>query len=412
MRRLTWIAVAALALVGAGAAIAWHGALLKTDPVTAEFNATRTSIRERMCVGTDSHTYRNANVVLVGSMTSADSRLNGRVIFRLQIREDVTAGLGTTEGRMWVTDGDFRKVAVRVVAAKKDGNLNGVMDGRVYRRSWLIANFTATWDGMALHGYLGQDTLAPTNSAVIQSRRDVRCSRPGHEDEENEGAAAGTGRLEVRKSLAPSDDAGRFDLRIDGKTYAFAAGNTGSTGERFLGAGKHEVSEVAAGGASLANYTTSIFCKDGNGTGTEIAKGGGDGDLDVIVAAGADVVCVITNTRKAGTGKLELRKNLEPSNDPGTFNLFVKQGSTVIDSESNAGDEDSTGERTVNAGTYEVSETAAGGPSLANYTTSISCKDGNGTGTEIAKGGGDGDLDVIVAAGADVVCVITNTRKS
>ena len=216
----------------------------------------------------------------------------------------------------------------------------------------------------------------------------------------------------MQKLLSPSDDPGRFDLRIDGKTYAFTAGNNGSTGERLVASGKHEVSEIAAGGAKLGDYTISISCKDGNGSGTEIAKGGADGDLDVEVKAGADVVCVITNTRKAGTGKLELRKNLEPSNDPGTFNLFVKQGSTVIDSESNAGDEDSTGERTVNAGTYEVSEVAAGGASLANYTTSISCKDGNGTGTEIAKGGGDGDLDVTVAAGADVVCVITNTRKS
>ena len=47
MRRLTWIAVAVLALAGAGAAIAWHGNLFKTDAVMAEFSATRGSLRER-----------------------------------------------------------------------------------------------------------------------------------------------------------------------------------------------------------------------------------------------------------------------------------------------------------------------------------------------------------------------------
>jgi hypothetical protein len=51
------------------------------------------------------------------------------------------------------------------------------------------------------------------------------------------------------------------------------------------------------------------------------------------------------------------------------------------------------------------------GTSLGDYTTSISCKDGNGAGTAIAKGGTDADLDVTVAAGADVVCTITNTHK-
>jgi len=416
MRRLAWFAAAALALAGAGAAIAWHGAFLKTDAVAGEFSATRTSIRERTCVGTDGHTYRHTNVVLAGTMTSADSRLSGRAVFRLRIREDVMAGLGTTEGRMWIGDSNFRKVSANVVAVKTGANLNGAMNGRVHRRSWLVANFSATWDGTTLHGYLGQDTFGPTNSAVIQSRLDVRCARPGHDDQQGEAtASAGTGRLEVRKSLSPSDDPGRFDLRIDGKTEAAAAGNDGSTGEETVSAGRHEISEVAVGGAKLDDYTTTISCRDGNGAGVEIERGGADGNMDLVVANGADVVCTVTNTRKAqATAKLEVRKEVEPTptTDPGRFNLFIKQGATVIDSESNEGDGGSTGKKTVNAGTYEVSETAADGTKLDDYTTSISCRDGNGSGSEIAKSSSDADLDVTVAAGADVVCVITNTRKS
>jgi len=407
MRRLTWIAVAVLALAGAGAAIAWHGGLLKTEKVTADFRADRMSLKERTCVGTDGDTYRDANVVLVGTM-SGDSRLTGRAVFRLKLRENVTGGLGTAEGRMWVRDGDWTKASAHVIGVIADGKLNGVFNGRVHRRGWLVANFGATWNGTTLEGELGKDTkVGSTNSAVIQSRLDVRCSRPGNTTPTEQ--TTGTGKLEVRKVLSPSGDSGRFDLRIDGKVEASGVGDGGSTGEESVTAGRHEISEVAVAGTKLGDYTTSISCRDNNGTGSEFERGGADGNMDLVVANGADVVCTITNTKKTqATGKLEVVKNLEPSSDPGRFNLFIKQGSTTIDSESNEGDGGSTGERTVAAGTYEVSETAVAGTNLGDYDKSISCKDGNGA--EIAKGGSDGDLNVTVAAGADVVCTITNER--
>src|SRR3990172_2286281 len=298
MRRITWIPAAVLALAGAGAAIAWHGNLLKTDAVTAEFSATRTSLKERTCTGTDGNTYRTANVVLAGTMTSGDSRLNGGVLFRLTIREDVKTGLGTTEGRVWIRDGG-RRAAVNVIGVNKDGKINGMLNGRVHRSDWLVANFSATWDWMTLHGQLGQDSpVGPTNAAVIQSRHQVRCSRPGTTTEQS-----GTGKLEIRKVLSPSDDSGRFDLFIKqgGTTIDSESneGDGGSTGERAVAPGTYEVSETAVDGTKLSDYTTSISCKDGNGTGTEIKQGGADGDLDVAVAAAADVVCMITNTRKS-----------------------------------------------------------------------------------------------------------------
>src|SRR3990170_7135051 len=257
MRRITWIAVAVLALAGAGAAIAWHGNLFKTDAVTAEFSATRTSLKERTCTGTDGHTYRYANVVLAGTMTSGDSRLNGGVLFRLAIREDATTGLGTTEGRVWLRDSG-RRASVNVIGVNKDGKINGMFNGRVHRSDWLVANFSATWDWTTLHGQLGQDSpVGPTNAAVIQSRHQVRCSRPGTTTTQ----PAGTGKLEIRKVVSPSDDPGRFDLRIDGKTEVSGVGNGGSTGEETVSTGKHEVSEVGAGGTKLGDYTTSISCR-------------------------------------------------------------------------------------------------------------------------------------------------------
>ena len=45
------------------------------------------------------------------------------------------------------------------------------------------------------------------------------------------------------------------------------------------------------------------------------------GPLTVNVTSGADIVCVITNTRE--TGQIEVRKDLEPNSDSGLFNLQI-----------------------------------------------------------------------------------------
>ena len=74
-----------------------------------------------------------------------------------------------------------------------------------------------------------------------------------------------------------------------------------------------------------------------------------------------------------------------------------------------ARDGDSTGEVTVDPGDHTVSEAASGTTLLALYHTAISCRDEDGTGTEVAFGSGPGPLTVPVEAGDDIVCVITNT---
>ena len=73
----------------------------------------------------------------------------------------------------------------------------------------------------------------------------------------------------------------------------------------------------------LADYQKSIECKADNGTGAVVASVGTDnaGPLTGPVTTGADIVCVITNTRE--TGKLEVQKNLSPSTDDGRFNLQI-----------------------------------------------------------------------------------------
>ena len=73
-----------------------------------------------------------------------------------------------------------------------------------------------------------------------------------------------------------------------------------------------------------------------------------------------------------------------------------------------AGDGDSTGEKTVFTGNHTVGETADGETSLSNYTSSIECKNGA---TTVASSSDTGPLTVDVTKGADIVCTITNTRN-
>ena len=67
----------------------------------------------------------------------------------------------------------------------------------------------------------------------------------------------------LRKSLSPSSDSGRFNLKIGTTTVVSAAGD-GSSGSIGVVAGTYTVKEAASSGR-LANYTSSISCtKNGN----------------------------------------------------------------------------------------------------------------------------------------------------
>ena len=92
---------------------------------------------------------------------------------------------------------------------------------------------------------------------------------------------------------------------------------------RLSNTGNHTVGETAGTDTDLADYQKSIDCKDDNGTGAMVATTTSDdaGPLTVPVTTDSDIVCVITNTRE--TGKLEVKKALSPTTDPGKFNLQI-----------------------------------------------------------------------------------------
>ena len=63
--------------------------------------------------------------------------------------------------------------------------------------------------------------------------------------------------------------------------------------------GTHSVGETAGTATSLGDYVSSIECRDEDGEGDVVTSASGSGPLDVEVAEDDDIVCTITNKRKA-----------------------------------------------------------------------------------------------------------------
>src|SRR5829696_7855903 len=209
-----------------------------------------------------------------------------------------------------------------------------------------------------------------------------------------------TGTIELRKSLSPTDDPGLFDLTIEhGATLVDSATDqthNGTTGANTVNTGTYDVSEAAGSNTDLDDYQSSLACSDQDGT---VSSTGGS----VAVGDGKNVVCTFTNTRETGT--IQVRKELSPTDDPGLFNLFVKQGATTVESAANQGHNGSTSVKTVNTGTYQVSETGGTATDLDDYQAALECEDEDGT---VSSTSGS----VAVGAGKDVVCTFTNTRET
>ncbi|MFN8467092.1 MAG: hypothetical protein U0X20_16170 [Caldilineaceae bacterium] len=111
---------------------------------------------------------------------------------------------------------------------------------------------------------------------------------------------------------------------------------------------------------------------------------------------------------RANTGRLEVRKALRPSYNPGRFNLLIDSNIEA----SAVGDGGTTGEKIVDAGQHSVSETTATNTNLGDYNTSIECRDANGTGSVIASQANNSPLALTVPDGSDIVCTITNERQT
>src|SRR6185369_6009837 len=109
--------------------------------------------------------------------------------------------------------------------------------------------------------------------------------------------------LTVNKVCDPTNDTGKFNLRIDAITAAANAACGTGTGAQESTIGAHVVSETAGTGTVLTNYTSVI-------------SGDCDANGNVTLAAGDAKTCTITNTRKP---TLTVNKVCAPVSDTGKF---------------------------------------------------------------------------------------------
>jgi hypothetical protein len=193
--------------------------------------------------------------------------------------------------------------------------------------------------------------------------------------------------ITVTKACLPADDPGHFNLTIDGHTAGTGTNVAcgGTTGAVTVHPGLHTVGETAGSGTDLGNYTTVI---------------GGDCATDgsVLVAAGDQATCTISNVRRPPTvhpfAILTVNKICVPASDGGLFNLSIN--ANVETNEPCGG---SIGPLAVPVGAQQVGETAGTGTSLANYTTVIG-------------GACAADGTITLSNGESAICTITNERKS
>ena len=229
----------------------------------------------------------------------------------------------------------------------------------------------------------GAGTVASSNGSVnVGNNQNVVCTITNTRK---------TGTLTVIKDLSPADDSGTFNLLIDGVVKASNVGDGGSTDAVTVNTGSHTFGEAAGQNTNLADYVPTSVCVAGGNT---INSAGGS----VTVAHNQHVVCTITNTRRTGT--LTVNKVLVPANDPGKFNLQI-DGVTEAAGIGNGG---TTGAVTLNTGSHSFGETAGANTNLSDYESTSDCR--AGTAPVTITGGS------IVLGEQNVVCTITNTRKT
>lgn len=207
---------------------------------------------------------------------------------------------------------------------------------------------------------------------------------------------AQTGKLEIIKSVVPSNDPGQFNLLVDGAILA-TGGNGTTTGEQVVlasgGSGTaHTFAETAGSNTLLSNYTTSASCVEG----TTTVSTTGTNPWTVNVGNNDNIVCTITNTR-INNASLTIVKDAQP-NDAQDF-AFTVTGSGLsnfsLDDDNDVTLSNTKVFSNLAAGTYAVAETPLTGWDL----TTATCSDGSLVG------------NINLSQGENVTCTFTNAKQ-
>ncbi|MDD1653597.1 MAG: hypothetical protein LUQ64_03535, partial [Methanomicrobiales archaeon] len=206
-----------------------------------------------------------------------------------------------------------------------------------------------------------------------------------------------TGKIELTKVW--SGTGGQTTLQIgttsgDDDVDSQQTGENGAspltTGENTVNTGTYYVSETGG----LTGYDAVLECTKN----AQAYVPGANGQVQV--GAGDVVVCTFTNTRQ--TGKIELKKHWVGTAGTTTIKIGTTKGGDQTDSETVNGQDGTTGQNSVDTGTYYLSETA-----LSGYDTVLVCVD---QGQNPVSVGADGDVQV--TKGKEITCTYTNTKEA
>jgi hypothetical protein len=264
--------------------------------------------------------------------------------------------------------------------------------GELGGASTSLSNYTSTRECHDRGGTAG-DRLASgsgtSGSITLQPDDDVVCTITNTRQ---------TGTIELKKAwvgtggqttLQIGTSAGGTEVKSQLTGAAGAAPLT--TGVQTVNTGTYYVSETGG----LTGYSSALACTD---NGSSITPGASN---SVSVTNGHAIVCTFTNTRNTGT--IELIKAWSGTAGQTTLQIGSSAGGTQVASQLTgaAGAAPlTTGTKTVNTGTYYVSETGG----LTGYTSSLACTD---DGSSVTPGANN---SVSVATGHAVICTFTNTR--
>lgn len=164
----------------------------------------------------------------------------------------------------------------------------------------------------------------------------------------------------------------------------------------FLGLSSDDytISEVGVSGYTFASGGGTANCLFNNGVATATV---GAGDTPT------NATCIFHNRRETGT--LTVNQVINPSDDPGRFDLEID--GALAGAGAGVGSGGTTGPIVVDSGAHGVGNDALPGTDADDYTSSVSCLAGN---TPVAYNNNTGQVSV--ADGQNVVCTITLTPKA
>jgi hypothetical protein len=275
-----------------------------------------------------------------------------------------------------------------------DAGVTGGDDAKLNEKTCAVVPGTYAVDETPVSSWVKGATCSdgsPITAIAVSAGENITCTFTNTKDAV----------LKLVKQISPDTDPGKFDLTIAGTTYMGAGnlgfGDEGNTGFIVVTAGTVNFSEAAHTGTTAASYTSALECRNAASQVVTSNPNGTNTAGSVSVTAGDQITCTFTNTRNQGT--IELRKIWSGTAGTTTLQIGSSAGASDIASQSTSGAL-TTDAKTVNTGTYYVSETT-----LTDYNSSLACTD---NGNNVTPGT---DNALTVGSGHTVVCTFTNTRK-